>query len=251
MAATCSSAQDYVRYTGVIVCRLVLICSLCFLVASPATAGRSRKKKRRPRYGFLKLTTKTKGATVEVDGEGIGTTPLVKPIRIDPGKHTLKIAKKGYTEYLDVFVIKRGKATALGIDLLPVAGILSVDASVDHARVHVDGKYVGTTPLEIEALIGKRTVRIVKEGYHDVVLRPMAIAGRRTHVSATLIAMPVGSSPYRPPPPPPKAWYEKWYVWAGIVGGTAVIATGILVPVLLTSGDPVEDFGADFRFSVR
>jgi hypothetical protein len=204
----------------------------------------------RPRggTGALQLNSTTSGATVLVDNKEVGAVPLPGSMELPVGKHTLKITKRGYTEFLDVFTIRRGKTTKLDIDLLPYAGILTITSSVNGARVFIDGKYEGTTPVEKEVLIGRRTIRVTKAGYYDFIATIKSIAGQEKQLRARLRLLPIGTTPYRPKPPPPPKWYEKWYVWAGAAGALAVIAVAVAVPVTLARKNAIDDFGPEKRW---
>lgn len=204
--------------------------------------------RRRPRPGFLNVNSTTAGAKVFVDHQEVGETPLAEPIELPVGQHTLKMTKRGYTQFLEVFTIRPGKTTELEIDLLPVAGVLVVETDVKDARVYVDGKFVGTTPLETEVLIGKRAIRVRKAGYYDHEVTRATIAGQSQTVKVQLVPLPVGTSPYRPPPPPPPKWYEKWWVWASIGGGVAAVALTVSLSVTMASKDEISDFGPQYHW---
>ncbi len=191
------------------------------MLCAGSTNAEARKRSRG--WGRLEISSITKGAQVRVDGKEVGELPLPRPLRLRAGKHTIKVTKRGYTEYLDVFTIKRKDTTVLDVDLLPFAGVFIVSCDQEEARVFVDGKFVGNAPVETDVLIGDRKVKVTK-----------------------LKEMPVGTTPYRPPPPPPPKWYEKWYVWVGAAGGVAAVTAAIVVPIILTSGDPIEDFSPDY-----
>lgn len=225
--------------------RLVLVvftAAVLLSMLTPLDAAAQRRRKRPS--GTLVLRSMTDGAQVQVDGKDVGVTPLAEPVTLPAGKHTLKMTKRGYTEFLDVFTIQAGKPTELDIDLLPFAGVLIVTSTVEGARVFVDGKFEGVTPFEKEVLAGKRQVRVSKAGYYDFLVTYKSIAGKTKRLGAKLAALPIGSTPYRPKPLPPPKWYEKWYVWAGAAGGAVAIALAIALPVGLRK-DPIAEFGAE------
>lgn len=202
----------------------------------------ARRRRRAGGFGTLEINSMTDGAQVEIDGSKVGVLPFAKPLRVKVGKHTLKLTKKGYTEYLDVFTIKRRKTTSLDIDLLPYAGVVKIICNVEEARVFIDGKFVGTSPLEHEVLMGKRTIRVRKAGYLEHIGTFKSIAGKTKTVKITLKAMAVGTTPYRPPPPPPPKWYEKWYVWAGAAGGVVAVTLTVVISVVVANQSDLEDF---------
>ena len=215
---------------------------LVLLVGLMPLDAEARKKKG---FGMLEISSITKGALVRIDNKEVGTLPI-KALRLRAGKHTIKVTKRGYTEYLDVFSIKARDTTVLDVDLLPFAGIFVITCNEPESRVFVDGKFVGNAPVETEVLIGQRKVKVRKPGFYDFFQAVDSVAGKTLNVEVTLKAMPVGTTPYRPPPPPPPRWYEKWYVWVGAAGGVAAVTAAIVIPVILTSGDPIEDFNPDY-----
>ncbi|MBW2731402.1 MAG: PEGA domain-containing protein [Deltaproteobacteria bacterium] len=229
----------------------VLVFAGVFLLNALDVRPVEAKRRRRRAFGTLHVNSGTTGAKVYVDGREMGAIPLEKPLRLKVGRHTLKVAKTGYTPYIDVILIKRRKAAKVDIDLLPVAGVLAVTASVPEARVYVDGRFVGLAPLTTEVQEGKHSIRVQKAGYHDFIATQKALPGAKLRLKATLKAMAVGTTPYRPAPPPPPRWYEKWYVWAGVAGGAIAVALAVAIPVAVASGDPVSDFGADHSFTIR
>lgn len=247
---------------------ILLIFSIMSFVFPTSAEARRRVKKKKPKpaatvihkksekseiteksdVGSLTIKSATEGATVIIDGQEVGTIPFPGNLRLKTGKHTLKILRRGYTEYLDVFKIEKDKPTVLEIDLIPVAGILIVTSAQKDGRVYVDGKYIGTTPLDKEVLIGKRSVRVTLPGYHDGIKTVKCLAGQETAIHFQLEALPEGSSPYRPAPEAPPQWYEKWYVWVGAAGGALAITAAILIPVLLSSDNKIDDFHPDYQW---
>lgn len=200
--------------------------------------------------GVLVLSSQTEGAEVFVDGKLVGKTPLAEPITLKPGKYTLKMTKRGHTEYIDVFTIRARKETKLDIDLLPVAGILRITANVQPARVFVDGKFVGETPLETEVSPGARTLKLTKGGYKELVKKVEVVAGQPQNLDLTLEELPADQNPFRPPPPRALKWYEKWWVWAVIAGSATALALVVALPSYYAGRDPVDAFGPQFCWGV-
>jgi hypothetical protein len=196
--------------------------------------------------GKLVLTSSTEGAQVFIDGELAGTTPLKEPISLKPGKYTLKMVKRGYTEYIDVFTIKARKETKLDIDLLPVAGVVRITSNVTGARIFVDGKFVGETPLETEVPVGARSIKATKGGYRDLLKQIDVVAGQALNLDLALEELPADQNPFRPAPPKALKWYETWWVWAVLAGGASALAVAIAVPSYYLTRDPIDSFGPRF-----
>ncbi len=230
-----------------------IISLLILLMMFSIAEAKRRRHRRTTASGKLEISSMTEGATVFIDGKLVGNIPLPAPINLPVGKHTLKITKEGYTEYLDVVTIKRRKTASVDIDLLPFAGIIYITSSVESARVFIDGEFAGVTPLKKEVLIGKRKIKVTKAGYYDYFGEFQSIAGNSKRLHIRLKLMPVGSTPYRPPPPPPPKWYEKWYIWAAAAGGVAAITLAIVIPVVVMNKDEVSEFcsSADFCWNTR
>ena len=65
-------------------------------------------------------------------------------------------------------------------------GILRVSSTPSGARVYIDGKYKGETPLELKLKPGVYTVRVSKKGYEDYETRVGVKPGKVSEVNAVL-----------------------------------------------------------------
>jgi hypothetical protein len=68
--------------------------------------------------GTLALDANVAGATVHVDGEPVGTTPLTSPIALDPGAHTIALRKDGYADAERRVDVRAGSSTNLSVALV-------------------------------------------------------------------------------------------------------------------------------------
>jgi hypothetical protein len=201
--------------------------------AQPALAGRA---------GALEVSSTTTGAEVSIDGERVGTIPLAGPLTtLSPGEHTIKVEKPGFAPYIDVVKIDRKKPTRVDVELVAVAGVLKLKASVEAARVYVDGKFVGEAPITTEIAVGPRAVQVSKGGYKDFFQNVSSVAGQEVNLDVALEELPVGVNPYKPPPPPPPKWFEKWWVWTVGAVGVGVVVTAVVVPAYYATRDPIGD----------
>jgi len=109
--------------------------------------------------GTLSVQTNPSGASVDVDGQPRGVTPLT--LSLSPGRHTLKLANEGNVRSMPVTISAGGQVSQL-IELPRAAsllGELQVRTEPAGAQVTVDGHVYGRSPLTVEGLApGAHTV---------------------------------------------------------------------------------------------
>jgi hypothetical protein len=111
--------------------------------------------------GTLVVQTNPTGASVEIDGQPRGMTPL--SLDLSPGRHTLKLSNEGNVRSMPITIVAGGQVSQL-IELPRAAsllGELQVRTEPAGAQVTVDGHAYGRSPLTVEGLA---------PGAHSVVL---------------------------------------------------------------------------------
>lgn len=182
----------------------------------------------------------TEQADVFFDGDRVGKTPLPGVMQLPPGEHTIRVARLGFTPYIDVFKVRNGQVTRLEIELIPVSGVIRLRGSNggdSSGRVFIDEKYAGQLPLENELSIGSHSVRVERGGFYPESFDVTSIAGQVVDKEVTLKPLPPELNPFTVKPPPPPKWYQKWWVWTLIAVGAAGVTTAIIVPVVLSKRD--------------
>lgn len=228
---------------------LLLLFGAVFLVSMTLDADARRRRRRIT--GTLVIESTTKGAKVYIDGDEVGSIPLERPIRLMPGQHTIKVTKPGHTQYMETIRVRRGRRVRLEVDLLPISGVTTLLTSPQGARVYLDGKFVGKTPLRaLEIKAGKHKVRIAHIGFYDAFRKFTIVAGKQRKIIVQLKPLPDDINPLIPKTPP-KKWYEKWWVWASAAGGLVALVTAIAVPLAMSGKDPIKDFNPDRIFQIR
>ncbi|MCA1584184.1 MAG: PEGA domain-containing protein [Acidobacteria bacterium] len=162
--------------------------------------------------GRLLVRSTPSGAEVSVNGTRRGVTPVA--VRDLPlGTHTVVFTRPGYVRAEQRIALTRGRpsrsvdarliaertATSTPVPPRPVrppspaaaasraTGTLLVESRPPGARVTVDGKAVGTTPLTLESLtVGTHEVRIERDGYTPWTTTVTVEAGARARVAASL-----------------------------------------------------------------
>jgi hypothetical protein len=158
--------------------------------------------------GRLLVRSTPAGARVFVDGREAGLTPVAVR-ELGHGDHRVRIARDGYTsEERRITITTSRPAQSLTISLLraPLAepptatptpatpgttgrfvGALSVDSRPSGAKVFVDGKLEGTTPLQLAGLdAGEHVVRIERDGYRRWSSSVRVVAYEQNRVTASL-----------------------------------------------------------------
>ena len=113
----------------------------------------------------LTLSTAPSNATVRINGEAAGQTPISQVV-LPSGPVTIQIRKDGYRT-IDTTLQAASPGTAVrltGLDLRPERGRLTVP-SPEGATVYVDGSRRGVAPLsDLRAKAGRHQVRVELDG---------------------------------------------------------------------------------------
>ncbi len=117
--------------------------------------------------GLITLTTMPAvDAEVGLDGETLGTTPLVDA-EIRPGEHRLEfVADRYLAEVIELTVAGGGERQALEVALTPNWAPVSLSSQPQGAEVLVDGTVVGSTPAELELAAGEHELELRLRGYN-------------------------------------------------------------------------------------
>lgn len=114
-----------------------------------------------PLPGILTVTTEAlEGATVSIDGEVVGTTPLVD-LEVAAGEHLVEIALDRYETFLNNLVVEgRQVRQGLDVELLPAWANVGFATTPAGATVSIDGNDIGETPLLAEIMEGPHEILI-------------------------------------------------------------------------------------------
>lgn len=118
-----------------------------------------------PLPGIVDIGTDPPGATVIIDGDAAGETPL-GPLRLAAGEHALLIKKARYLPHertLDV--TGRNMRQEWMVQLAPAWANVTIDSDPAGATILVDGEVAGETPATIEMLRGERQLILQLPAY--------------------------------------------------------------------------------------
>ena len=135
----------------------------------------------------LRIETTPPGATVWLDGLVVGRSPLeLKRLRAGP-RH-LRIVQEGYAPAEVGLELGEGTTDLpLRFSMSPTAARLTVRSEPEGATVSVDGRAIGTTPLDQALLgLGHHEVRVERRGFRTQTRRIEAGAGQPLLVALRL-----------------------------------------------------------------
>jgi hypothetical protein len=176
--------------------------------SSPAPATATAEPESAPvmraaaRKGRVIVRSTPPGALLVIDGRPHGQTPVaVNDLAL--GAHTVEVARSGYVPYKEtVTLAAKNPSRTVTVRLQPGlgsgggaagpapaagAGSLYVDSRPRQARVLMDGRLIGTTPLRIPAVrAGTHAVRLELAGHHPFTTSVGVKAGEEARVTAAL-----------------------------------------------------------------
>lgn len=119
------------------------------------------------KVGGLSIKTEPQGATVYIDGKNYGLTPL-DVYDIEVGKHEILITKEGYKSIIKEVEIKE---EIIEISEILIKGVSKayINSNPRGAKVIIDGKEIGVTPLEIKEIsLGRHFITLKALGYEEM-----------------------------------------------------------------------------------
>lgn len=153
------------------------VATLDRILAEPGTLSAARIEQARRtrdeharRIGEIGVTTQVTGATVELDGVAVGTSPLSAPLRVASGEHVVSVVATGFAPARKAVSVAGNTRVDVAIELVAMqgkAGWLSVRARVPAVEVRVDGEVSARTPMPgpLALAPGRRRVELRRAGY--------------------------------------------------------------------------------------
>lgn len=141
----------------------------------------------------VSLTTNPLGASVIVDGQDRGVTPITL-YDLTPGKHHVKLRLAGYEESNRFVDTREGPFVERNTVLREQKGLLLLKTEPEGADIQVDGVSVGRTPRLLTNLSTREEhrVRLRKAGYQDQSIS-VAFEGRKPLVREERLVLASGT----------------------------------------------------------
>lgn len=99
-----------------------------------------------PAWANVRFNSNPVSASVLIDGELMGKTPLL--VKVEEGSHKLTVQADKFKPFLrDFTVIAQNDLDITKLELEPADGVLEIETSPPQAVVLLDGEYQGSSPL--------------------------------------------------------------------------------------------------------
>ncbi len=137
-----------------------------------------------PRPGILQVESHPPGAVVVVDGQRHQAPCTVK---LAPGSHEVKVAQQGYKSHVERVELAAGQSFKLVARLESASGAVRFSTRPKGAKIYLEGRLKGVSPLELKGLPpGRFKVLVVKPGYLEYVGAVDVAAGKTRNLSINL-----------------------------------------------------------------
>jgi hypothetical protein len=117
------------------------------------------------------VTASEPDATLTIDDYPVGKTPFAGPVRIDVGKHVLKLTKEGFVDAVEPVDVAAGARKPVAFKLEPRSKTALVSVTVGGApaaTVFVDGRDMGPAPFKGELSADRHTIEARSPGFVTV-----------------------------------------------------------------------------------
>ena len=129
-----------------------------------------------PLPGVLILETQPEGATVVIDGQILGTTPLTLK-DFAAGEVTFELSAERYLTVEDVITVEgRGITQRYSNDLIPGWARVSIDTVPEQIEFSIDGQRLAKTGDILELMAGSQQLTLSAPGYVNRIIDVDAIA---------------------------------------------------------------------------
>ena len=168
-------------------------------------------------------------------------------LELPVGKYAVQVVSPDGLYRLEAEVVVRSDEVSQVKGSLQLVGFkLEVTSRPGKARVQLDGKKVGVTPLSTRVAAGEHLIRITKRGFTPHESRIKGMKGGTVAVSVTLkppVPKPTTQPATAPaPPPPPPEPKRRFPMWSVITAGAALAAAGAGIGLGLATRSTYEDY---------
>ena len=114
--------------------------------------------------GALVINSEPANARIYLDGDKVGTTPNTLRYII-PGTHEVEVRMDGYEIWRESIEIEADVRKTLTATLRAKSGTVTIKSKPTNAKIYLDGKEVGNTPVTLKPVRGIHEVEVRMDGY--------------------------------------------------------------------------------------
>lgn len=134
----------------------------------------------------LFVSSEPRGAVIYVEGVAIGATGEAGMVMLEPGRYRLELRAEGFLPEVRSVELRASETAFVHVLLTAISGGSIQVASRPSARVYLDDRLVGRTPLTLPARTGRHEMRLERDGFQARVLDVPVRTYRVTRVDAEL-----------------------------------------------------------------
>lgn len=174
----------------------------------------------RQRVTTVTITCDVEGAVVRIRDRSVGKCPISEPVTLNAGKARMEVTAEGYFPWQRDIDLPGGGVASFDVHLTSKAkaGILVVKSTVPNVDVSIDGKPMGTAPVEASLDAGPHALELRRPGYRPARTTAVITAGERRELEVPLEAEP--------------GILGRWWFWTGV---GVLVAGGVTLGLALTT----------------
>jgi PEGA domain len=176
----------------------------------------------------LFISSQPNEAEVLINDNKIGETGTLDVVSLLPGSYHIELRKEGFLPETRRVDLKDGVTELVNVVLTPIAGGSLQIITSPTSEAFIDDRSVGASPITVEALPGKRQVRLQRPGFETVTREVQVRDYRVTRIEETL-----------------QPSFERMVFWE-LTGAGLLTIDGVL-----QSGSYAELAPGDHTFEVR
>jgi hypothetical protein len=191
--------------------------------------------------GSIIVEVAVPGATITVDGEPAGETPLADPIVARPGRHVVEVVRPGYEPVRREIDLEDRGVARLELQLQPLtelpaelSGSLALDVSEENASIVVDGESFSGGEIPI----GRHRVEVSRDGFEPWSQEVEVTSGSPTQVRVDLAPTASFREQYR-------SRARRFRIAAYAIGGVSIAALAASVGLFVWNGSRYDEWEAE------
>lgn len=115
-------------------------------------------------FGQIEITTIPNGSEIYIDDIYRGATPA-RLTDVPPKFYEVVLKQEGYDDIFERVLVRAGETSVISKKLSFKEGVCSISSEPSGARVYLEGKYKGITPVVFHTDEGNHSLKIKKTGY--------------------------------------------------------------------------------------